>query len=232
MRAIAMTGLTALLVFACSKSSTAPKSGPYTCAGQAFPTTAPATITVSGTVSDFISGPLTGVTVAAFKTGTAVAIDSTTTDVQGKFSMTVTTGGTPLDGYVKASKSGYIDTYAFPSAPLPASAAITVPVVTPTEFNLLAKQAGVTPTAGKGSLGLRPVDCAGAAVATATVTTSPSSSPYSDGAGDFFVFNVAPGNVDVGASFQSHTFHTHTVTAVADAVTITIIAPGPLSPPE
>lgn len=224
--------LGAVLLVACGKSSTAPKNTGYECVGQAYPTTAPASITVSGTVSDFISGPLAGAKVLAFKTGTAAAIDSATTDAGGAFSMSVSTGGTPLDGYLKATNTGYMDTYAFPSAPLPANAAITVPMVTSTEFNLLATQAGATPVAGNGSLGIRPVDCTGAAVTGATVTTSPSSSPYTDGQGDFFVFNAAPGNVDVGASFQSHTFHGHTIVAKADAVTITIIAPGPLSPPE
>ena len=232
MRNAALPVLTAVLLVACSKSSTAPTVTGYECLGQAYPTSAPASITVSGTVADFINGPLAGATVYAFKTGTASPIDSATTDAGGAFSMTVSTGGTPLDGYLKASKSGYIDTYAYPSAPLPASAIISVPVVTSGEFAILATQAGASPTAGKGSLGLRPVNCAGAAVTGATVTASSGASPYADGQGDFFVFNAAPGNVDVGATFQSHTFHGHTVVAVADAVTITIIAPGPLSPPE
>jgi hypothetical protein len=232
MRTLNAVVLVVFMVAACGKSSTAPKPTGYECLGQAYPTTAPASITVSGTVADFLSGPLVGASVYAFKTGTAAAIDSATTDAAGAFSMTVSTGGTPLNGYLKASKSGYIDTYAYPSAPLPASATISVPVVTSAEFNLLATQAKVTPVAGKGALGIRPVDCTGAAVTGATVTTNPASSPYADGQGDFFVFNVAPGSVDVGATFQSHTFHGHTITAVADAVTITIIAPGPLSPPE
>jgi len=221
-----------VLAVACGKSSTAPTVTGYECLGQAYPTSAPASITVSGAVADFINGPVAGVTVYAFKTGTAGPIDSATTDAGGAFSMTVSTGGTPLDGYLKATKTGYLDTYAYPSAPLPASATISVPVVTSGEFSILATQAGASPVAGKGSLGLRPVNCAGAAVTGATVTTSSGTSPFADGQGDFFVFNAAPGNVDVGATFQSRTFHGHTIVAVADAVTITIIAPGPLSPPE
>lgn len=222
----------ASLLAACGKSSTAPNTGPYPCESQPFPTTAPASITVSGVVSDVASGPLAGVRVDAFKTGTVGSIDSTTTDAQGTFSLTVATGGTPLDGYVKASHSGYLDTYAFPSAPLPADASIALTVVTPTEFSFLATQAGVSPTAGNGSLAIRPVDCSGTSVPTATVTTNPASTPHSDGSGDFFEFNLAPGTVSVGASYQGHTFHSHPVVAVADAVTITVVAPGPLSPPE
>lgn len=230
MRAISF-GLIALLVVACGKSSTAP-SPAYACSGNAFPTTAPASITISGTISDFLAGALDSVRVQAFQTGTAGAIDSAITDTAGKFSMTVATGGTPLDGYVHASKTGYIDTYAYPSAALPANATITIPMVTSGEFNILAGQAGVTPVAGKASLGLRPVDCTGAAVTGALVYTSPSTPAYTDGAGDFFVFNAPPGSTNVGASFQNHIFHTHPIVAWADAVTITIIAPGPLSPPE
>jgi len=230
MRAISCAFL-AVVVAGCSKSSTAPDPA-YACADTPFPTTADAMITVSGTVADFLAGALDSVTVRAFKTGSATAIDSAMTDAQGHFSMTVATGGTPLDGYVHASKTGYIDTYAYPSAPLPASATLTVPMVTAGELSILANQAGVTPTAGKASLGLLPVDCTGAAVAGALVYTSPSAQAYTNGAGDFFVFNAAPGSTNVGASFQSHIFHTHGVIAWADAVTVTVIAPGPLSPPE
>lgn len=216
---------------ACGKSSTAPDPA-YACAGKAYPTTAPASITVSGTIGDFLAGPLDSVKVQAFKTGTVSPIDSAVTDGQGHFSMTVTTGGTPLDGYVHASKSGYIDTYAYPSAPLPATATLSFPMVTAAEFNLLATNAGVTPAAGKASLGLLPIDCTGAAVTGALVYTNPSAQAYTNGAGDFFVFNATPGSTDVSATYQSHIFHTHSIVAVADAVTITVIAPGPLSPPE
>jgi hypothetical protein len=222
-----------ILVTACSKSSTAPSNtGPYACEGQALPTSAPSTITVSGTVAEFGSSGVAGARVDAFKTGTAGSIDSATTDAQGNFTMTVATGGVPLDGYVKASKTGYVDTYAYPSAPLPANTAITLTVVTPTEFNLLAASMSVTPTAGDGALAIRPVDCTGAVVAAATVSTSPASAPHSDGSGDFFEFNLAPGTVTVTGTYQSHTFRSHPVVSFADAVTITIVAPGPLSPPE
>lgn len=230
MRAIPSV-LVAVLVVACGKSATAP-SPAYACAGQAFPTTAPDSITVSGTVGDFLAGALDSVKVQAFKTGSANAIDSAITDAQGNFSMRVATGGTPLDGYVHASRTGYIDTYAYPSAPLPATATLSFPMVTTAEFTLLAMNAGVTPVAGKASLGLRPVDCTGAAVTGALVYTSPSAQAYTNGAGDFFVFNATPGSTDVSATFQSHIFHAHSIVAMADAVTITIIAPGPLSPPE
>ncbi|HEX4561355.1 MAG TPA: carboxypeptidase-like regulatory domain-containing protein [Gemmatimonadales bacterium] len=231
MRTLTPVLLGAFLAMACSKSTTAPKPTGYECLGQAYPTSAPASITVSGTVADFINGPLAGARVYAFKTGTAGAIDSATTDAGGAFSMSVSTGGTPLDGYLKASKSGYIDTYAYPSAPLPANAIISVPVVTSGEFGILAGMAGATQVAGNGALGLLAVDCTGAAVTGATVTTSPSSSPYAYQS-EFFVFNAPPGGTTVGASFQGHTFHSHSILSVADAVTITIIAPGPLSPPE
>ena len=230
MRAISCV-FVAVLVAGCSKSSTAPDPA-YACAEKAFPTTADTTITVSGTVADFLAGALDSVTVRAFKTGSATAIDSAMTDAQGHFSMTVATGGTPLDGYVHASKTGYIDTYAYPSAPLPSAATLSFPMVTPAEFSLLAANAGVTPVAGKASLGLLPVDCTGTAVTGALVFTSPSAQAYTNGLGDFFVFNAAPGSTQVSATFKSHIFHAHSVLAIADAVTVTVIAPGPLSPPE
>ncbi|HWZ27211.1 MAG TPA: carboxypeptidase-like regulatory domain-containing protein [Gemmatimonadales bacterium] len=220
------------LVAAC-KSSTAPgNSGPYACEGQALPTTAPSTITVSGTVADFSSSGVAGARVDAFKTGTAGSIDSATTDAQGHFALTVPTGGVPLDGFIKASKTGYLDTYAYPSAPLPASTSITLTVITSSQLNTFASLAGATPIAGNGSLAIRPVDCTEAVATGATVSTSPPATPYPDGNGNFFEFNLAPGSVTVSAKYQSHTFRSHPVVAFADAVTITIIAPGPVSPPE
>ena len=232
MRALSFLSLVALI--AACKTSTAPNTNDplYSCTNTAYPTTAPASITVTGTVTEFASSAVAGARVDAFKNGTATSIDSATTDSLGRFSLTVATGGVPLDGYLRAAKTGYLTTYAFPSAPLPANTSLTLAVVTPGEFNILASASGVTPVAGKGSLAIRPVDCTGAAAVGGTVATSPAATAYSDGSGDFFEFNLAPGSVTVGGATQSHVFHQHAVTAFADAVTITIVAPGPLSPPQ
>lgn len=231
-RVVTLSLVSAVLIAGC-KSSTSPTNNvAYTCSSLAYPTTAPASISVSGVVQGFTASPIDSAVVLAFRNGTVTPVDSTMTDSQGKFTLNASTGGTPLDGYVKASKAGLIDTYAFPSAPLPGNASITMTMVTSAQFSFLASGDGVTPVAGKGALAIRPVDCTETVVPTATVSTSPSASLYADGSGDFFAFNLAPGSVQVNAQYQAHVFHSHSVTAIADAVTITIIAPGPVSPPE
>lgn len=231
-RVVALSLVSAVLIAACKSSTSPTNSVAYTCSTLSYPTTAPASITVSGVVQGFTSSPIDSAVVLAFKNGTATPVDSTMTNASGQFTLNASTGGAPLDGYVKASKSGLIDTYAFPSAPLPANASITLTMINTTTLGLLASNDGVTPVAGKGALAIRPVDCTETVVPTATVSTSPSATLYGDASGDFFAFNVAPGSVQVNAQYQSHVFHSHSVTAIADAVTITIIAPGPVTPPE
>src|SRR2546422_816901 len=74
-------------------------------------TNVPATITVTGTAAAPGLGgstPAPGVAVGAFRNSdenTAVAM--ATTDGSGNYTLTITTNGQPLDGFVKATKSGY-----------------------------------------------------------------------------------------------------------------------------
>ena len=101
---------------------------------------APAMITISGTAtSRSLSGttPVSGAMVGAFKSDdTMVAM--TTTDASGNYSLTVPTGGVALDGYVKASMSGYLDTYLYAPAPLTADFSMaSINMLTPDNFNLL-----------------------------------------------------------------------------------------------
>ncbi|HXM39283.1 MAG TPA: hypothetical protein VN908_11575 [Gemmatimonadales bacterium] len=184
--------------------------------------------------------PLAGALVEAFRTGNATALASMTTATDGKFKLTIATGGTPLDGYVRVSKASYIDTYAYPPAPLVANFSQSLLVLTSLEFNALHNAAGVTHTAGTGSIAVLVTDCTGAAVTGATVSTVPAGTVrYSSGGlpsssatvtasdGAAYVFNVAAGDVTVRADSGSKTLRAHIVNARADAITITAIAPGP-----
>src|SRR5205807_7331466 len=132
-RSLALS-LAALLGTACGKSGpTAPAGpGPYDCLGQALPTTAPSAITVQGTVKSNVlaPSPLAGATVQAFQTGNATALATATSGAQGNYSVTLSTGGTPLDGYVRVSKASYLDTYGYPPAPLAADASESVLLLT------------------------------------------------------------------------------------------------------
>jgi hypothetical protein len=242
-----IVGLSALLVFAaCGKDSTGSNggnTGPYRCLGQPLPTTAAATITVSGTITHSVLTPApdSGSKIRAFKTGTATALDSTTTPANGAYTITLTTGGIPLDGYIQVTQSGYLDTYGYPPAPLATSAQQSVLLLTSSEFNTLSGLAGATHTAGKSSIAVIVQNCDGTPVAGATVSSTPggtvrynsgggpsSSATSTAGDGIAYILNVTAGDVQVSASAAGNTLRAHTVNARADALIITAVTPGPL----
>jgi hypothetical protein len=241
---IGLLGLIALA--ACGgKSGTTGISGPdpYACLGQPLPATAPSTVTVQGTVRYNVATPtaLAGATVQGFKTGDTTTLAATTSDAGGNYLLSLSTGGVPIDGYIRVSKSSYLDTYGYPPQPLSANAAESVLLITSSELGFLGVALGVTPTAGKGMIAVVVEDCTGTPIQGATVSTSPagtvkynsggspSSSATSTGSdGVAYVLNVTAGDVVVMASAGGHALRQHTVNARADVVTLTAIAPGPI----
>lgn len=231
--------LTALVLAACGgkDNPSSPATGPYRCIGNALPTTAPASITLTGTISANVTSPapLAGAAVVGFRTGSATKLDSATTDANGNFSLTLATGGTPVDGYVRVAKSGYIDTYGYPPAPLAASGSQSALVITTSERNLVTGALGVTQTAGNGFMAVVVADCDGAAVTGATLSAKQGASSVGDvhaapgTAGAFYVFNIPPGETVAGATVGSNTLRSHTITVRADVLTLTGVTPGPLN---
>jgi hypothetical protein len=224
---------------ACSGNSSGPSAG-FECLGQALPTTAPATVTVTGQVKQNALSPnaLGGAYVFAFRTGDTTTLAADTSNTPGFYSLTITTGGTPVDGYVRATDSAHITTYAYPAVPLAADTIENVLMITNTEFSFLAGAAGVNPVAGDGFIGLVVANCAGTPIAGATVSSSPagqvrynaggapSSSATSTAAdGVAYIANVAAGNVTVQATASGHTLRQHVVNARANAITLTQIQP-------
>ena len=218
----------------------------YTCVGQALPTTAASTVTISGTVTD-VSTAIAGATVAAFSTGNATALSSTTTAADGSYSISVSTGGTPLDGYLRISKSTYDTTYLYPSAPLVASVSgAKVVLLTPTQLGFLALAAGVTLSSTDGLIVITVVDCTAKVLGGATVSSNPAagatrynsggapkaSATATDVDGLAYLLNVPAGNVTVQGMSGSVTLRSHSLNARAGAITQTILAPGPTTPPE
>src|SRR5882672_11135911 len=82
----------------------------------------PPTITVTGNASRPQLGPSIpqqNVVIGAYKSSDEVTpIATATTDAMGNFTMTITTGGLPVDGFLKATKATFLDTYLYPPAPL------------------------------------------------------------------------------------------------------------------
>jgi len=224
---------------ACSKNSTGPTAG-FECLGQALPTTAPATILVSGQVRKNVLAPtvLGGAYVFAFRTGDTTTLAADTSSTPGFYSLTIITGGTPLTGYVRASDSAHITTYAYPAIPLAADATENILMITNSEFSFLAAAAGITPVAGDGFIGLVVTNCAGTPVAGATVSSTPAGTVrYNAGGvpsstttstaddGVAYIANVAAGDVTVKATASGHTLRQHVVNARADVITLTQIQP-------
>ncbi len=215
----------------------------FTCLGKPLPTTAADPITISGTSETISTSGISataGVTISSFKTGTATALDTVTTDTNGNFtSGNLVTGGVPLDGYVEAVKTAtavdggmtVVDrtTFVYPDAPLVKNlASAPVLMINPTTFNTLSSFAGATQDdTMNGALVLLVTDCAGTPINGATVSIKQGTADVgmsfdlgslsSMAAGTFFVFNVPDGATDVSASYMqggtNEVFRTHSVMA-------------------
>src|SRR5215471_5924270 len=76
---------------------------PFGCLGQPLPTTAPPMITLTGTteeIKNLAAQPLSATMVSAFSNAGGGQLATATSATDGTYSLTITTGGTPLDGYV------------------------------------------------------------------------------------------------------------------------------------
>jgi hypothetical protein len=225
-----------ILVAACSNNKTNPPA-------DAAPNV-PAMITVSGTATQQGAGssmPAQGVAVAAFKNSdenTPVAM--TTTDAMGNYTLTIMTGGKPLDGFVKATKTGNADTYLYPPAPLVAD--FTNASINELDTNLFMTVAQTIGRgqAGQGMIALEVFDTTMMPVAGVAVTSTPAAAHtgYTGGAplnlpditlmatiadGRAFLFGLAPGAVMVSATKTGATFKSHSLNVHADAFTTTVI---------
>jgi hypothetical protein len=203
------------------------------------------TITVSGVASDVgITGstPLQGVLVEAFASSDeSTPVAMATSDAMGKYSIVLPTGGAAVDGFLKATKATYKDTYLYPPATLAANFdAASINMLTPGNFSLLSDTlcAASQDATGKGAIAVIVDDAASMNVAGATVTSSPAATKYcynqnkvpnknaaaTDADGIAYMFNVT-GDATVSATKSGTTFKSHSVNARAGAFTTTLITP-------
>ncbi len=236
MRRLTLLVLTATA--ACGDSS-GPAPG-FECLGAPLPTTAPATVLVAGQIraNALNPSPLVGAIITAFRTGNATPLAADTSDTPGFYSLSISTGSAPVDGYLRVTHSGQVDTYAYPSRPLFMDLATNVLMPTSNELTFLGMAVGVTQTAGNGFIGVIVKNCDGTSLAGATVSTNPpgtvrynsgstpsstATSTSSDGVA--YVFNVPAGNVTVMANASGNVLRQHVVNARAGVVTLTEIQP-------
>ena len=215
---------------------------------------APATTTVQVTVSGKVtaqgttgSTPLTGVTIVAYRnsdTDENMPLGMTTSDGAGNYTLTAQTNGESIDGYLKASRTGYLDTYLYPPYPLTMDFSnASVLMVSQGTFETLitspqgkaAARArassdsvvtdGTTRSAGRWSRA-RPrsrsdeIQCAGRELALPSTTATMT---HTDGVA--YLFNAALGQVTVSATHPSMTLASHGLKVRADVLTTTVIVP-------
>ena len=207
------------------------------------PVNVPTTITISGTVTEkgaASSAMVTDGTIVAKKASDDSMVATGMTDGSGNFTLTVTTNGQALDGYLDVTDAADVETFVYPPAPLSADyAGVPVQMITQATIGDLPILTGATQSASDGMIGLEITTAAGAKVSGATVTTTPAGSVFYDSNGGLpttnakqkttntdgvaFVLNVAAGSVTVMATETGDTFKSHTLKARAGALAETIV---------
>jgi hypothetical protein len=205
-------------------------------------------VTISGIVTQRQAigdpTPVADAVVAGYRNGNDATPEAmTTSNAQGMYTLTISTAGGPLDGYIKATKAGLKDAYLYPPAAITADADAPVNMVNQSTWNTLTGLAlgGGTQQTTNGLIALIVVNGATAdsmPVAGAVVTSNPPSTVrYNNGIipngttstaadGTAFLLNVtATAPVTVSATAPSLTFKSHSLTARADVLTTTLITP-------
>jgi len=212
------------------------------------PPTNNATVMISGQVSERSqSGAVLvpGVTINAYRNADEnTPIATTTSDAQGNYTLIVQTMGESIDGFLKATKQGYLETYLYPPYPIAMDFNMaSVIMVTQSTYDALSNITNSDQAAGKGLIGLVVTDgtnpVAGATVScdppagtpprynamvgTLVLPTETAQATFSDGIA--YLFNVEPGHVMVSATKTGTTFASHGLKAWPDQLTTTVIVP-------
>lgn len=202
------------------------------------------TIAISGTASQrSTSGavPVEGVAVAAYASADETTPLATgTTDADGKYTLTIDTHGVAVDGYLKATMAGMVDTYWYPSAPLTADYADAgLNMLAPQTLDLLANTlCRANQDLAKGMIAVEIRDASRTPVEGATLSSDPASSFYCYDSGGFpsssatatdpdgigYLFNLT-GDVTISASKSGSTFKPTTVKVRGGALTTTLVEP-------
>jgi hypothetical protein len=224
-----------------------------TCLGSAAPTTAMNPITIAGTTTTLsMSGAMAvpDVDVDVFRSSSPTAVASVMSDSTGAY-MTgnISTGGTPLAGYVRAMEPTYRTTYLYP--PTVVAASLTdVPVVMISN-SLFEQLTGIIQVAqddmNNGAMIVLVTDCAvpmPAPIDGATVKVQQNGADVgtifdlgalaAQAAGTFFVFNVPDGTTQIQVSYDGMMFPMRTVVAhkkpmgmnTEGTMTATAVRPG------
>lgn len=214
---------------------------------------APANITLSGTVQEVaIQGvtpsieALDGATLnacvagAANCTGQNKLAGPATSAGGGMWSLgPIATMTNPVDGYMTVTKANYKTVNIFPPQALIANQAM-IPALTFTNdtFDGLVTFGMIDQDAANGTLAVFVTDCMNNPVDGATVSVKQGGNDVQNttdfdagaldpmGAGIHLIFNVPPGDTEIGATLGSQTFLAHVVKTNMGEMTETIVRPG------
>jgi len=215
---------------------------PFGCNGQPLPSSAPATITISGktvAVNGTQTAAVSGVEVAAFVGNTMGT--TATSGGSGDYAVSVQTGGKPVDAYVRARKQSSLDMYLYSAVPMSKDGPnATLVMVKQSDLDLLALGSSVTQSGSKGFVTVIVIDCLGNPVSGATVSVTPSTgatirylaggkpstqASATDAGGTALIFNAPAGTVTIGATADGKTLRAHAIDARAGVVTATVVQP-------
>lgn len=214
----------------------------FFCAGEPAPTTAVDPLTVAGAVTDLLSGtPIAGATVEARRQAGGTLLDTDTTAADGSFSLSASTGGTPLAAYLQLTAGGYPGTYFYPADPFAADATgLGVRAITSSALSLAYVLAGIgVQTPGTGTTVAIVTDCDGVPIQGATVGFAPAagalrylaggtpspSATSTDASGVALGMNAPPGATSVSAQFNGVSLESHAFVSTASGLTGTLIHP-------
>lgn len=206
---------------------------------------AAAMITITGTAKTVGAGsssPAPGVTIGAYRNSDEnTPVATATTDTAGAYTLTIMTNGQALDGFLKATLTGDLDTYLYPPAPLTADfSGAAINMVTENTVQLLSNVCGHGITEANGVIGVEVFDASMQPVAGASLSSTPAAAKYcfdgatpglpdgaktetaADGLG--YMIDVS-GSVMVSASKSGTTFKSHSVKVRVGTLTTTLITP-------
>jgi hypothetical protein len=151
----------------------------------------------------------------------------------------ITTGGSPLDGYMIATKTGNRPTYVYPASPLVMDQPNIPVIMFSTDLIATGVLVGlIEHTSGNAIIATLVTDCSSPplAISGAVVAVTQNGVPVGNtqdagaldpqGEGAFITFDVPPGPTLISATYNGMTFRAHSVGTTGDATTATQIKPG------
>ena len=224
-----------------------------TCLNNTAPTTAAATVTISGTTQEVSSQGTTptimgvsGATVKSCK-GDCMGpnnLGQVTSGAMGAFTTApIPTGGVPLDGYIDVTRSGDRRTLVYPPSPLIANQS-GVPVLmfntqTFAALNALGLLSPPQNDTTNGLVGIIVTDCMNTPITSGVVVSATQNNAMvgnapldlgaldPQGAGTWLIANVPAGTTTVNATYNGTTmFRAHAVNVIAGTTVTTGVRPG------